>query len=333
MNNSTTNSLKETILENDPFAPINEEDAIEIYNSTEFDTFLDVHRIVTESVEGVAIVISTFAYIFLVVTMLKSKQLKISRLNIYILNISILHIINSPFSILMFTGNFLTVAIIESYISVLILYMFLAFLLGLDWLITAKRPPCNAFFDKYQKKFLAVLYSLTFFEWIFTFWYSKTHHMVRSLLLFFFYILLLTGSVLLNVIKGCSKLDPNSASTSYAFFCFNVIVFSMIPLFVHHFLYYVVEFHLVIVLTAVVPIILFLLHPVFIVYSLGRRSRSFRIAFLRTIALLRRKSAPEELEESENDEPISSAQIRSNSTDEELVLTENSDVKYEIILR
>lgn len=298
-NLSTSAYPKEILQENDIFVPISEEDLVGIQNKTNFEKYFEIHVIITLSFDFIACFIAISACIFLIATICRFCKLR-SRTNIYILNICVLFVIHTPMALLTFHGDFGSILLIQLYTTLLILYMFFGFLLGLEWLITAIQPHWSKFSDKYQVWIMGTIYVLALTEWFLTFLYAQKHHLMRLQLHFFVYIIVLIGSIVLNIIKQFSQKCYNFSTNSHIFTCSNIVVFSIFPLLIHHFLYMAVEYSFVIVLTSFIPELFFIFHPVIIVYVLGRSDKQFRMAFYKSFSILRHGYDGDNLDESED---------------------------------
>lgn len=330
--NVTKNQLvNKTVLENDPFASIAEEDVQSVLNTTEFHNFLEIHEAITKSVAIMCCLISMAAYIFLAVTIFRFKKLRSSRINVCLLNTSILYAIHTPLALVAFYAEFATAVVAQAYVTVLTLYMLFAFLLGLEWLIIAKKAHLADVIINCHTWIIGGVYLGALAELIISFWYAQLHHMIRFQLLVFFYIIILLGSIILNITKHCLKIDDYRLS--YIFTCSNVMVFSILPLFVHHFLFFVFDYSYFIIITSFIPELCFILHPVFVVYILGKRNKHFRTAYCKSLNFLRNGYDGEELEESESDVmKINSTHVNFTPVAEQLDTTENVGPIYEVNL-
>lgn len=314
MDNISASVFPEEILqENDFFVPISEEDLVDMQNKTNIERYFEIHVIVTLSFDFIACFMAMSACIFLIATICRYCKLR-SRTNIYILNICVLFVIDTPMALLIFHGDFGSILIVQLYTTLLILYMFFGFLLGLEWLTIAIKPHWSRFFDKYQVCTIGTIYVLALTEWFLTFLYAKKHHLVRLQLQFFVYIIVLIGSIVLNIIKQFSQQCYNFSTNSHIFTCSNIVVFSIFPLLLHHFLYFAVEFSFVIVLTSFIPELFFIFHPVILVYVLCRSDKQFRMAYYKSFSVLRHGYDGDNLDESQdekgNNEKVNFNKIR-----------------------
>lgn len=323
-NISSLNVYSEEVLqENDLFVPISEEDLVGIQNKTNIEQYFEIHVIITVSFEFVCCFIAMSACIFLIVTICKFHKLRSTRTNIYILNIFVLFVIHMPMVLLTFHGDFSSILIVQLFITLLILYMFFGFLLGLDWLIISIKPHWSEFSKKCQIWVIGTIYAMAFIEWLFSLWYVKKHHLVRMQIHFIIYIFVLIATIILNIIKQFSQHCYDSSNNSYIFTCSNIIVFSILPLLIHHFLYFALEYAFVVLLISFIPELFFIIHPVIIVYLLGRNDKQFRMAYYKSFRLLRHGYDGDELDDSENsDLKVNNQQVIYKKLDDQFDLME-----------
>lgn len=332
-NISTSQYLNKTVLENDPFKAIDEEDVTTSVDTTDYYKFLKIHEAVTRSIEIISCFIAMGVCIFLIVIIFRFKKIRSSRTNIYILNSCVLYVIHTPLALMTFYADFGSIVLGQIYISVLILYMVFGFLLGLDWIIIAKQPEWSQFFDKYQKILMGIIYVGTIIEFVTLYWYALVHHLIRMCILVLVYVTICTGSIILNFVKKCIPLDAVSSVTSYAFSCSNTIVFSLLPLLVHQMFYYATDYSHFAFLTSFITETIFILHPVIVIYILARKSKQFRIAFHRSVRFLRKGYEEEELEDSDSDEAkVNGAQVNF-TTNGRLDPRESIEPIFEVNLR
>lgn len=333
MNASNNHLVNKTILENDPFSSIAEEDVQSFFNTTEFYNFLEIHETITRSISIMCCLISVAACIFLALIIIRYKKLRSSRMNISLLNTFILYSIHTPLALVTFYAELATLLTAQTYITVLMLYMLFSFLLGVEWLIIARKPHLVDVIHKCYTWIVAGVYLGGATELVLSFWYAKEHHIVRLQLLVVFYFVILLAAIILNVTKCCLKIDDQSTKLSYFFTCSNIMVFSILPLFVHHFLFYAFEYSYFVVMTSFIPELCFILHPVLVVYILGKRNKHFRTAYCKSLNFLRYGYDGEELEESESDAmKINSTQVNFSPGTEQLDTTENLGALHEVNL-
>lgn len=281
MNDTVREYMNETVMENDVF-----EDIMNRTNHYQTISFLEKYFIISEFIEFVCNVVNIAAYLFLAVTIWRFKRLK-SRTNTYILHLAVVFVIFNLFRVIMNTvnmGDDYVLVIEQASMTLLSLYLIIAFILSIDWFISGYRSHWIDKYGRFHKYLLAVLYGLALSDYLLTFVYTHMHHMIRMGISRFFYVIILICLIIINVLKRCVTLKSNSAKTAYAFTVANVIIFSLATVFVWHTI--LTSFLLDnygFICISIIPEILWYNHPIIVVYSLAAQNKHFRIAYQKSL--------------------------------------------------
>lgn len=278
MNETVRGYLNETVIKNDVF-----QDIVNQTSHSQIIEPLEQYYIISEFVEFISNIVNISAYLFLIITICRYKKLN-TRTNNYILHLAILNVIFTIAKVILNTISINTegeLVLEQASTSILLLYLIMSFILGLDWFISGYKPHFLEKYGPYYKHFLVLLYGIALTEYLLTFVYTHMHHMIRQGISKFFYTLIIILMIVLNVLKRCVILKSDSAKTAYAFTVANVIIFSLIPVFVWDTISSVSN-NFVIVCIELIPEILWYNHPIIVVYVLGVQNKRFRMAYTKS---------------------------------------------------
>lgn len=277
MNDTIKEYLNETVIENDVF-----EDILTKVNHYEPIQILEKYFIISEFIEFICNIVNMAAYIFLGLTIYRFIGIK-SRVNVYILHLVTTSVVFTIFKVILNTvnleidlGSFLE----QSSTSVLLLYLIISLILALDWFMSGYKPHFMVKYNRYYKYVVAVLYGVILTEYFLTFIYSHMHHMIRMGISRIFYAAVIFCMIVLNIMKRCVTLESQSAKTAHAFSVSNVIIFSLIPVFIWHTIITFTDIdNYILVCLSIIPEILWYNHPILVVIILGVQNKKFKMAY------------------------------------------------------
>lgn len=275
MNDTVREHLNGTVIENDVF-----QDIVNQISHNQVIEPLEQYYIISEFVEFISNIVNISAYLFLIITICRYKRLN-SRTNTYILHLAILNVIFTIAKVILNTVNInseFELVLEQASTSVLLLYLIMSFILGLDWFTSGYRPALLEKYAPYYKHFLAVLYGIVLTEYLLTFVYTHMHHMIRKGISKFFYTLIIISIIILNIMKRCVILKSESAKTAYAFNVSNIIIFSLMPVFIWDTISSGSD-NVILVCIELIPEILWYNHPILVVYILGVQNKCFKMAY------------------------------------------------------
>lgn len=241
-----------------------------------YETIIIISLFFTTAANVIAIVLN----LFLSITILKFRRLRTIKY-IHLLHMSFINILYN----ICFIVNNLLIGNYEEYMSVTIqllltLYLIFVFLLGLDWIWSVHNPNLNSFYQQYYIYIHLALYTIFICKWIFIMCYYNTYMLivyVYPLLL----ITLLTSFIILNIVVTRKRIVAND-TPKYTWNIFRVVftLYGMLVFWLNVFPEPSTAILLIMFLCVkFITILIWLLHPIFIVYTLGQFNPYFRIAY------------------------------------------------------
>lgn len=281
--------MESELMENDPFANINETLLKEEYKH--HIPIQEYFFIIGEFLVFLACLIAAAANVFLSTTILRFKKLR-TRLNIYILNIALLNVFNHLLGILLFLTDllgFLSILLvtIELHIqnTVQALHVVFSVLLASDWFLSARKSYWITLYSPLYKIIFFAIYTFFLIEGLIAFAYAEMHHYIRFAVFNAVYVICLIFMIILNILKRFVRLKGNPEANAYAFTVANIFVFAYLPVWIYHTmtLFFInIETSGVLIIVSVLPALVWIIHPIIVVIVLGACNKHFKIAYMKT---------------------------------------------------
>lgn len=261
----------------------------------DYERYYDVrnkHEIAMRVILSGVCLVAIATSLFLFITILRFKRLK-TRTNMYILHLSLLNAIYNVgiFIYLAFDTVYSRSSVLFVYVQFhfILMHVTFAFLLSLDWFLTATKPNWMIHYQKFYQYIFICIYVFFVVGLIVAYAVSsgyQEYNIMIYIATYFFIIMLL---ILLNVLRGIVNIKTEAFKTRYGFTIANITLFSYIPCMFHHFVYlacifydYTRSFESVFYFITFLPYIVWIGHPVLVVYILGYLNEHFKMAYLKS---------------------------------------------------
>lgn len=304
---SSAEFANDTALVGDPLAEID----AEIEHEFNHYNIIWTIQIVFMFAKVIVCLISVAADMFLAVTILRFKRLQ-TRINTYILHMciitSLLYFIIPMFVTILdlIIHHFAIYYMMEVQNTFLMSYVTFSLILAVDWIVSNYNSPWIAWYHRYYKYCIPVIYFMFF---IYTLVTVFSDGMTMTLMKIFLYYYIASAVILiaLNIVKRFTRVKPETQKTAYAMTVSNIAIFSFLPTF---FIYWLLTYLLphnftidmIFVFIESIVVMLSLSHPIIIVYYLGKENKYFKMAYNKSFKRSIRSYGDDNLDEVSEDE-------------------------------